>query len=414
MIIEWLQTQWIFSAVLTAVVAAVILGLVAYASLFERKIAAWCQDRHGPNRVGFFGVFGWRLWGLGQPIADGLKFFVKEDIVPAKADKPLYVAAPAICLIVATMGFAVIPWGGVVDIDGDGQWDVRCQVASLDIGLLYLLGLGAMGVYGVVLGGWASNNKYSLYGALRGTAQLLSYEIPIGLAILVAVLMAGSVRLEEIILAQVGEGNCWYAVKHPLAFLLLWAAMFAETNRMPFDLPEAEQELVSGYLTEYSSMKFSMFFMAEYTHMIVGTAFLSVLFLGGWHIPFIPWLQPESTSIFAMLCKMAVMVGKVVFFMWLYMLVRWTLPRFRFDQLMRLAWQKMVPAGIGLAGVAAVVVYIRGSEMSLWREIVLCWVGNAAVVVVAVLASLLARQRGDRVTGRQDNMPVVPAAGSGA
>ena len=406
-----LKSQMFFSAALAVVVAGAILGLVAYASLFERKIAAWIQDRPGPNRVGFFNLFGRRFWGMGQPFADGLKFLLKEDTIPAGADKPLFVAAPALCLFVATIGFAVIPWGGWVDIDGDGQVDVVCQVASLDIGLLYLLGVGAMGIYGVVLGGWASNNKYSLYGALRATAQILSYEIPLGLAILVVVLSTGHLRLERIIEAQAGSGNCWNVVKYPVAFILMWITAFAETNRMPFDLAEAEQELVSGYMTEYSSLKFSMFFMAEYTHMIVGSAFLAVLFLGGWHLPYVPLLQPDDTSVPAMLAKMIVLAAKVVFFMFMYIWVRWTLPRFRFDQLMRLAWQKLIPLGLGVAGVAVAVVYLRGPGISLTREVAMCWAGNAAVVAVAIALSLASQRRGGRITGRQANLPPVPVAG---
>lgn len=416
--LEFFKQQWVFSTVLAAVMFLVVLTLVAYASLFERKVAAWVQDRHGPNRVGFFGLFGRRVWGLGQPIADGIKFFTKEDVVPAHADKPLYIAAPAIALFVASLGMAVIPWGGWVDLsssdapgpidvlgDGSVHADVAAQIASIDIGLLFLLGVGAMGVYGIVLGGWASNNKYSLYGALRACAQMISYEIPLGLAILVVVLMAGTMRLEEIILAQVGPGHVWYVVMHPVAFLMLWVAMFAETNRMPFDLPEAEQELVSGFMTEYSSMKFSMFFMGEYTHMIIGAAFLSSLFCGGWHLPFVPGLHPEDTSLWAMLLKMLVMVIKVIFFMFLYMLIRWTVPRFRFDQLMRACWQKMIPLGVGLVLVAIVVVYVRGPGMPLWQELLWCWGGNVLVLVLAAIWSLIAQMRGKRLSGRQENMP---------
>jgi len=243
---------------------------------------------------------------------------------------------------------------------------------------------------------------------------MLSYEVPMGLAILVVVLTSGSVRLEEIVLSQVGEGHCWHIVKHPIAFLLVLTTAFAETNRMPFDMPEAEQELVSGYLTEYSSMKFALYFLGEYAHMIIGSAFIAVMFLGGWHLPLIPWLQPEATSIWAMLLKMMVLGGKVAFFMFVYISIRWTLPRFRFDQLMRLAWKKLVPIGMGVAGAATVVVFIGGDALPLWQEVLLCWVGNAIVVAVAVIFSLRARARGVIVTGRQDNMPPTSATGTAA
>jgi NADH-quinone oxidoreductase subunit H len=403
--VELLKTQWVFSTLLAVVLFGAILTVVAYATLAERKIAAWVQDRRGPNRVGFFGLFRFHFWGLGQPVADGLKFFLKEDIVPAKVDKPLFIAAPAIALIVAMLGFAIIPWGGWVDLDGDGQADVIAQVASLDIGLLYLLGVGAMGVYGAVLGGWASNNKYSLYGAMRATAQMISYEIPMGLSILVVVILCGQVRLEEIVSAQVGAGQCWYVAKFPLAFLILLVTSYAETNRMPFDLAESEQEIVAGYHTEYSSMKFSLFFMGEYTHMIVSSAFISALFLGGYHLPFVPWTSPEAVGIGAMIVKIIVLFAKIVFLLWLFMLVRWTVPRFRFDQLMRLAWKKLIPMGVGLVAVAVIVVYWRGAGMGLAKELALCLGGNGAVLLAAVGASILAQARGERITGRQANLP---------
>jgi NADH-quinone oxidoreductase subunit H len=416
--VELFKNQLFFSTILTVVVGSVTLLGVAYCIYFERKIAGWVQDRYGPNRVGWRGIF--------QPIADGLKFFLKEDIIPDKVDKPLYIVAPAITFVVALITLAVIPWGGWVDIDGNGTGvldingdgigdaDVMCQVASLDIGLLYILGVASMGVYGVVLGGWASNNKYSLYGALRATAQMLSYEIPMGLAILAVVLSTGYLRLEDVILAQTGDGNCWTVVKHPIAFFLLWIAAVAETNRLPFDLAEAEQELVSGYLTEYSSMKFALYFLGEYAHMIIGSAFIAVLFLGGWHLPWVPGLQPGDTSIWAMLFKMVVLGGKIAFFIFAYMMIRWTLPRFRFDQLMRLAWQKLIPLGLGAVAVAVVVVLIRGRGMPLWQEILLCWAGNAVVLVVAVIASLWARSRGLTITGRQENLPSVSVRGPAA
>ena len=403
--VEFFKTQLAFSAALMLVVIAAMMGTVAYCIYFERRIAGWIQDRHGPNRVGFFRLFGnFHFWGLGQPIADGLKFFLKEDIIPARVDRPLYLLAPVIVFLVALIGFAVIPWGGVVDLDGDGAWDVHCQVANPDIGLLYLLGVGAMGVYGAVLGGWASNNKYSLYGGIRAAAQMLSYEVPMGLAILVVVVTTGQLRLEGIVLSQMGQGNCWNILVHPLAFIVLLTTQFAETNRTPFDLAEAEQELVGGFHTEYSSMKFALFFLAEYTHIITNSAFIAVLFLGGWHLPFIPGLQAGDTSIAAMMFKMLVLGIKIVALIFFYMWVRWTIPRFRFDQLMRLAWKGLVPVSMGLASLAALMVYWRIPAGTIAAKVVIGMLGNG--VVLAVVVAVLVVTRG-KVTGRQLSMPQI-------
>jgi NADH-quinone oxidoreductase subunit H len=397
MLADWLSNPFVFSAVLALGVIGVMLGSVAYCIYFERKIAAWIQDRYGPNRVG--------PRGLLQPIADGAKFLLKEDIIPDHVDKPLYLFAPALIFIVALVGFAVIPWGGHVRI---GAALMNVQVANPDIGLLYVLGVGSMGVYGLVLGGYASNNKYSFLGAMRACAQMLSYEVPMGLVILAVVLTTGQLRLEEILLAQVGPGNVWNVVRHPLAAGILLITLFAEANRTPFDLSEAEQELVGGYHTEYSAMKFALFFLAEYAHMITGSAFLVVLFLGGWHLPWVPGLQPGDTSLGALLLKLAVMGAKIACLLFVFMWVRWTLPRFRFDQLMRLAWKGLVPMGLGLVTVAAMVVYLGRPLAWEWTL-----AGNAVVLLVALAVTALTPER---VSGRQHDMPElsVPARGGGA
>jgi NADH-quinone oxidoreductase subunit H len=398
---EFLTSQLGISLVLAAAVIGAMLGAVAYCIYFERKIAAWIQDRYGPNRVG--------PWGILQPIADGVKFLMKEDVVPMHADRPLFVLAPAIIFVVAFVGFAAIPWGGQLRI-GDGLVDI--QVASPDIGLLYILGVAAMGVYGVVLGGWASNNKYSFYGAIRATAQMLSYEIPMGLCILVVVLTTGTLRLEDITLQQTGYWAGWIPqwniFLHPLAFIILFVTLLAESNRTPFDLAEAEQELVGGYHTEYSALKFGMFFLAEYAHMITGSAFIAVLFLGGWHFPGIPWTQPDATQWYAVLAKIGVLCVKIAAFLFIMMWIRWTIPRFRFDQLMRLAWQRLIPVTLALFTLSAVLVY-AGRPRSLWAL-----VGNGAILAVTLVYLGLS---GDRVTGRQRNLPAIgasPAAGLGA
>ncbi|MCP4589242.1 MAG: NADH-quinone oxidoreductase subunit H [bacterium] len=366
---------------------------VAYCILAERWIAAWVQDRRGPNRAGFFNSR-FRCFGLGQPIADGLKFFLKEDIIPWHVDKPLFILAPAMIFSAALVGFVVIPWGGHVDIGGVLM---NVQVANPDIGLLYILGVGSLGVYGVVLGGYASNNKYSFFGAIRATAQTLSYEIPMGLAILVVVLTTGQLRLEEILLTQMGEGNVWNIVRHPFAAFLLLVTLFAETHRTPFDMVEAEQELVGGFHTEYSAMKFALFFLAEYAHMITGSAFLVVLFLGGYHLPLVPGLQPGDTSLAAMVFKMVVMGAKIAGLMFIYIWVRWTLPRFRYDQLMRLAWKGLVPVGIGLVAFAVVMLYLGRPQAWGWTL-----TGNVVALAVTLTVTGLTAER---VTGRQRDLP---------
>lgn len=399
MIVEWLQDrqlmQLAFSVVLILPIIGVMLLGVAYSILAERWIAAWVQDRRGPNRAGFFRLFGsFHFGGLGQPIADGLKFFLKEDITPRNVDKPLFIFGPAMIFVVALVGFAVIPWGGQLDIY---ETLLNVQVANPDIGLLYILGVGSLGVYGIVLGGYASNNKYSLFGSARAAAQMLAYEIPLGLAILVVVLATGEIRLEGIVASQVGDGNVWNVLRHPVACFVMLVALFAECNRTPFDMPEAEQELVGGFHTEYSSMKFAMFFLAEYVHMITGSAFFIVLFFGGWHIPLVPGLQPEDTSVLAMLLKMAVMAAKIAVMMFVFMWVRWTLPRFRFDQLMRMTWKGLVPLGLGLVAVAVVMLYIGKPQAWGWTLI-----GDVLVLAAVLAATALTPER---VTGRQHDLP---------
>jgi len=376
-------------------------GAVAYCIYFERKISAWIQDRCGPNRVG--------PWGLLQPIADGVKFIMKEDVVPDHVDKPLFILAPAVIFIVGFIGFAAIPWGGQLELGGRL---VNIQVANPDIGLLYILGVAAMGVYGVVLGGWASNNKFSLYGAIRATAQMLSYEIPMGLCILVVVLIMGTIRLEEITVGQTGYWLGWIpqwnVFLHPLAFLILFITAMAEANRTPFDLAEAEQELVGGYHTEYSALKFGMFFLAEYAHMITGSAFISVLFLGGWHFPWLAWTQPEATQWYAVAAKMAVLSAKICAFLFVMMWLRWTLPRFRFDQLMRLAWKGLIPVTLGLFVLATFLLYIGRP-----RDPSLSLLGNLVILVAAMVQVGLS---GRKMTGRQLNLSAIPtpAVGMGA
>ena len=298
----------------------------------ERRISAFMQGRLGPNRVG--------PQGLLQPIADGIKFLMKEDVIPAGVDKPVYLLAPAMLLIPALMTFAVIPFGASITLFGRV---IPLQVADINVGILYILALTSIGVYGLVLAGWSSNSKYPLIGGLRSSAQLISYELAMGLAIVSIVLLAGSLRLNDIIANQQGYFFSWNICKQPLAFLIFLIAIYAETNRLPFDLTEAEQELVGGYHTEYSSMKFAMFFMAEYANMITGAALTVTLFFGGWDVPFI---NESSMGIPGVILSILSFAFKTAFFLFLYIWVRWTFPRFRYDQLMNLGWKVLLPLAL--------------------------------------------------------------------
>ena len=384
-----------FPILLMAVLVAIFMTIVAYSTFYERKVAAWIQDRYGPNRAG--------PKGLLQPVADGLKFFVKEDFLPDHADKALFILAPGLGFVVALLGIAVIPWGGELEWFGSDR--IPVQVASIDIGLVYLLAVGSMSVYAVALGAWASNNKYAFYGGMRAAAQTLSYEVPLGLAILVAVLASGALRLEDVVASQVA--STWNVFLHPVAFLLMFICVLAETNRLPFDLVECEQELVGGFHTEYSSMKFALFFLGEYGHIIVSSAFMVALFLGGWQpLPWLGWLT-ESTAWWAVLLRIGIYFGKVVVFIFIFMWIRWTLPRFRFDQLLALAWKGLVPVGLALVAWAGVLAYAGGTEPRMfgprtyWApvgELLLLFFGMILVRAVS------------RPTGRQANLPSVAAA----
>jgi NADH-quinone oxidoreductase subunit H len=313
------------------VFAATMLGVLVmiYA---ERRVSAFMQDRVGPNRVGPKGVL--------QPLADGIKFLMKEDLVPERVDKPIFILAPAILLIPALMTFAVIPFGSSINLFGR---EIALQVADVNVGILYVLALTSISVYGIVLAGWSSNNKYSLLGGLRSSAQLISYELAMGLAVVSIIILAGSLRLNDIITDQQGSFFSWNIFRQPLAFLIFLIAVYAETNRLPFDLSESEQELVGGYHTEYSSMKFAMFFMAEYANMITAAALTVTLFFGGWDVPL---LDEGSLGLFGALLSVLSFILKMAFFLFLFIWVRWTFPRFRYDQLMRLGWKVMLPLAL--------------------------------------------------------------------
>ncbi|MDH3584059.1 MAG: NADH-quinone oxidoreductase subunit H [Phycisphaerae bacterium] len=412
--------------VILVIMHGLLLG-VSYLILLERKLASWSQDRIGPNRVGlWFKIPGLprHLWGLGQPIADGLKMLMKEDYTPGNVDRGLFLAAPVLAVIPAMIGWAVIPWGGVFEsfpgfeitfwnwlpLIGGDTWQVlggavAVAVADLNVGAVYILAVGSLAVYGVVLGAWAANNKYTFFGGIRAAAQMLSYEIPMGLCVLCVLLLAGSASASDIIGGQVGYWGLlpkWYVFQQPLAAILFFICILAESNRAPFDLAECEQELIGGFHTEYSSMKFGLFFLGEYIHMITASAFLSLLFLGGWHLPFVDYILYGGAqtatgvgesglladlvgagaplwlmALLGMGLKVLVFVGKCLVLVAIMMWIRWTLPRFRFDQLMGLAWRGLIPVTLLLLLVTGYCVY-RGWEGYMW-------LANILVLAVVML-----------------------------
>ncbi len=313
--------------ILISVLFGLTLGVAAYSTYGERKVAAFMQDRLGPNRAG--------PWGLLQPLADGAKFFTKEDFMPRSAEKWLFILAPGAFMFVSLMTSAVIPWGTQLTAFGGA---VDLQVADLNIGILYILGFTSLGVYGIMIGGWASNNKFSLYGAIRASAQMVSYELAMGLAIIAVVMLTGTLSLREMAAQQAGfNWNIWY---QPLGFLIFFVCSLAECNRAPFDMAECETELVGGYHTEYSSMKLGFYLFAEYINMFISCAVIATLYFGGYNFPGVDpgWLGGLMGPV--------VLLGKTFFFIFVFMWIRWTIPRFRYDQLMRLGWKSLIPLAI--------------------------------------------------------------------
>jgi NADH-quinone oxidoreductase subunit H len=314
---------------------------VALLTLAERKISAWIQDRRGPNRAGPFGLL--------QPVADGIKNLMKEEVRPGQADKWLFIVAPMLAFIPAMLVWAVLPLATPLPTPW-GRIDMA--VATLPVGYLFMLAVSSLGVYGIVLAGWSSNNKYSLLGSLRSSAQMVSYEIALGMSTIPVLLLAGNVSLDAIVAQQAHMG--WNVLSLTVAWFIFLVAAFAETNRLPFDLPEAEAELVAGYHTEYSGMKFSMFFIAEYANMATMSGLMAAMYFGGWDIPFTQWDNTGPYSVLKTLATLATFAAKTGVFLFLYMWVRWTLPRFRYDQLMTLGWGIMLPLALGYILVIAI------------------------------------------------------------
>jgi NADH-quinone oxidoreductase subunit H len=337
---------WLILEKLILIGAIVTIALVVamYSTYAERKVAAFLQDRVGPNRAGPFGIL--------QPMADGLKLFMKEEIIPLTSSRALFVLGPMLAMVTAMMTSAVIPWGSTIDIAGR---QVPLQIADINIGVLYIFGVVSLGVYGIMIGGWASNNKFSLISSVRGASQMISYELAMGLSLIAVLMIVGSLRMSAIVDYQIQHG--WNIIYQPLGFLIFFICALAECNRTPFDLPEAENELNFGYHQEYSSMKLGFYLFAEYINMFISSVVMATLFFGGYDIPFVneaAW----GNHWWVGLISFAVLMGKAFFFIFLFMWIRWTIPRFRYDQLMNLGWKKLIPLSLANMLITAIVILL--------------------------------------------------------
>jgi NADH-quinone oxidoreductase subunit H len=338
-----------YKLILVSAIFGITLLIAMYSTYFERKVAAFIQDRVGPDRAGPFGIL--------QPLADGIKFFMKEEIIPNVSNKFLFVLGPCVAMITALMAGVVIPWGGSLNIGGVNY---SLQIADINIGILYVFAVVSIGVYGIMIGGWASNNKFSLLGAIRASAQMISYELAMGLSIIALIMVTGTLSMAEIASMQGGgvgsDWNMWHIVYQPVGFMIFIICAFAECNRMPFDLPETETELVGGYHTEYSSMKLGFYLFAEYINMFISSAVMATLYFGGYHFPFMNDLGLSQNAI-TVIGTLGLFI-KIFFFIFFFMWIRWTLPRFRYDQLMNLGWKGLIPLAIVNLIVTAIVMIL--------------------------------------------------------
>lgn len=377
-------TVLITKAIIILVIFGITLLIATYSTYAERKVAAFLQDRLGPDRAG--------PWGLLQPIADAGKMFFKEEFIPAQASKWLFILGPSLAMLTALMSSAVIPFGDSIRF---GNFDIPLQGIEINIGVLYIFGVVSLGVYGVMVGGWASNNKFSLLGAIRAASQNISYEIALGLSIIAILMMSGSLSVRTIVENQADAGFFgWNVFTQPLGFIIFLTCAFAECNRTPFDLPECETELVGGYHTEYTSMKLGFYLFAEYINMFVSSAFISSLYFGGYHYPFMDqvshWLINSLGSVtghnIATAIGTVVFFGKIFFFIFFFMWVRWTIPRFRYDQLMNLGWKTLIPLSMLNIVVTAAGLLFNGIKYASWLIVVV-------MVVLAVMSSARAPKR---------------------
>lgn len=347
-----LAFDWFFlleKGILISVIISISLVIAMYETYMERKVAAFMQDRIGPNRAGPFGLL--------QPLADGLKLFMKEEIIPHTSNRMLFILGPCLAMLTAMMTSAVIPWGGTLDIGGR---QVSLQISDINIGILFVIGVVSMGVYGIMIGGWASNNKFSLMAALRGASQVISYELPMGLSLIALLMMTGSLKMSVIVGQQMDA--VYNVLYQPLGFLIFLVCAFAECNRTPFDLPEAENELNFGYHQEYSSMKLGFYLFAEYINMFISSVIMSTLFFGGYDIPFVndTALVESWGQNWTAIAQAGSLFLKTFLFIFLFMWVRWTIPRFRYDQLMNLCWKRLIPLALAnMIITAAIVLWLK-------------------------------------------------------
>jgi len=399
------------SALKMIVVFTVTLVGVALLTLMERKVSAWMQYRRGPNRVGFAGLL--------QPAADGLKNILKEETFPGEANRVLFALAPALSFIPAVTLGAVIHWAAPLPVAFDFTLPLlgrfvhtgltAMAVADLPVGFLFVLAISSMGVYGIALAGWSSNSKYALLGGLRATAQMISYEVAMGLSLVPVLLLTGNVAFSSIIQAQ--QDGLWFVLPLFLSFFVFLVSGFAETNRLPFDMPEAESELVAGYHTEYSAMKFSMFFIAEYANMVTVSAMVVTLFLGGWDIPLTSWDQTPGVA--QTVATGVVMFLKVFCFLFLFMWIRWTLPRFRYDQLMALGWKVLIPIALAYVMLIGLAIYVTDNVLAIQSVTVKGWAlfGVSAALGYIVFVVL---DRGVLITGSRDRLGAAGGLGRAA
>ena len=339
------QALIIEKSIFIVAVFAITMLMAMYSTLAERKIAAWLQDRIGPNRAGKGGIL--------QPLADGLKLFSKEEFFPNTPNRFLFIIGPAITMSTALMTSAVIPWGDRLELFGR---TIILQATDIDVALLYVFGVLSVGVYGIMIGGWASNNKFSLMSAMRASSQMISYEVAMGLSIIALIMMTGTLSLREIAAGQ--HGMNWNVFYQPVGFLIFLICSFAETNRTPFDLAECEAELIGGYHTEYSSMKMGFYLFAEYASMFISSTILAVLYFGGYNYPGMDWMEANAGVNIANIIGILVLFAKLCFFIFFYMWVRWTVPRFRYDQLMRLGWKTLIPLSIANIIITGIVILL--------------------------------------------------------
>ncbi len=335
-------------AILVAGIVGLSFFIAMYTTYAERKVAAWLQDRRGPNRAGPFGIF--------QPLADGGKLFFKEEIIPLSSNKFLFILGPALAMITALVASTVIPWASPFITEGGNV--IPMQVADVDMGILLVFGIVSVGVYGIMVGGWASNNKFSLLAAIRGASQMVSYELPMGMALIAVLFMTGSLKMSEIVSSQIQNG--WHVMYQPLGFIIFFICALAECNRTPFDLPEAENELNFGYHQEYSSMKLGFYLFAEYINMFISSAIMATVYFGGYDIPFVNEASWGLSPFWMTFISFSVLMIKICFFLFVFLWIRWTIPRFRYDQLMNLGWKKLIPlALINMVITAAVMLWLN-------------------------------------------------------